>query len=230
MLFTPEFTYKHRKYNRTDCPSWGDEGWTVTPLSGYGDRHKFQAPFLFDDDGEFFPSGSVQVKLPDQPPQVKSTIVRLKSTLVMKRVTIIEVTDRYVYLDDPDRVIGVDYVGGIISIARFDEESPSFDSQQSIPVQLHYEPASGNIHPLCSIWHRGGILKLDPNCLHDLKLTTVFEGAKVEIPTAWVDPGFDGTLYVPWMEDSPAELTITSYRYNGKNRYEGYTGDNRLKH
>lgn len=217
-------TYKHRKYNRVDCPSWGEEGWTLTPLSGYSSADSFQAPFTFDDG-----TGLVKVALPRfDTSVVQSIVVKIKSTLLMKRVTIEQVTDDFVYLSDPDRIITEDYVGGIIAIARFNTESPSWDIWRNFSVDLKYQKESGTIHPMAAIYYKGEPLKLDPRYLHEMKLTADWDGMVVDVPTAWVDPGFDGVLYVPFGDSCKAELSVTSYFYTGSNKYQGYKGDDRL--
>lgn len=224
-LICPQYTYKHRKYNRVDCPSWGEEGWTLTPLSGYASADSFQAPFTFDDD-----TGLIKVILPRfDASVVKSIRVRVKSTLLMKRVGIERVTDSYVYLSDPDGIITEDYVGGIISIARFDTDTPFWDIWRSYSVELKYQKESGNIHPMVAIYYEGEPLKLDPRYLHEMWLTADWDGMSIDIPTAWVDPGFDGVLYAPFMDSCKAELGVTSYLYTGSNKYQGYSGDDRLR-
>lgn len=195
----------------------------VTPLSGYADRDAFQAPFTFDES-----SGLIRVSLPAFDSQVRSTIIKVKSTLLMKRVGIELITDTHAYLHDPDHIITEDYVGGIISIARFSTKNPYWDDWRECLIDLKYQKESGNIYPMAAIYYEGKPLKLEPGFLHSMRIIADWDWQKIEVPTAWVDPGFDGILYVPFMDDCRARLIVSSYFYPGSNRYQGYTGDDRL--
>jgi hypothetical protein len=219
MLYIHDATFKHRKHislgkEPIEIPSWGDEGWIWTPF--------------FSED--LITRSAYTVKIRTKVfPMVESVMVKLKSTLIMQGCQLVDYTysnttgNLYCEVKDASGFIHNSYKGGIVSIARFEGDQLEDATFTRHFVSLKkYGNCPDNVRAL---FYNESPLQLDPGCLHSMELTTS-EGTQVE--TAWVDPGFDGVLYVPHSSDTEALLTVTSWKYNGSDRYQGYSGTNRF--
>jgi hypothetical protein len=219
MLYIHDATFKHRKHislgkEPIEIPSWGDEGWIWTPF--------------FSED--LITRSAYTVKIRTKVfPVVEFVIVKLKSTLIMQGCQLVdydyssETGNLFCEIKDPSGFIHNNYKGGIVSIARF--EGDPLEDATITKHGVSLEKYSNCPNQVRAILSDGQPLQLDPEYLHSLDLITS-DGKQVE--TAWVDPGFDGVLYVPHSSDTEALLTVTSWKYNGSNRYQGYSGTNRF--
>lgn len=225
--FEPIFV--HRGTPTNPVPSWGREGWFFTPKCGLklidSEGYSCQLKPLQDED-------TYQVELPVYPGYYP--VSRIKSTHLIRGWRIVDYSQTESRLTLYLPGLQPDFEGGIFSTAytTYQAKKPDHPLAEVYPHPVVFAVDICPAHKgWASIFHRDSDrpVKLVPDYLWDLRLTDQ-NGTKYE--TAFVDPGFDGTLYVPDFHYHPdAEYTLEAdpYLYLGTERYRGqYRGENRV--
>lgn len=215
ILYKFEPTYTHRGTPKFPVPSWGREGWFFTPQCVLEGEPAYDRVILrpLSDDWYLATVKGIELHTP---------IVRVKSSHLKLgwRVDDVDEKEGFVRVALYLPKIPSSFLGGIFSVAFYrlpvgGERVPSVS-----PVHQKVELGDGEV------WSElrnpdGTKLVLDSRFLWALELHTD-EGTLIE--TAFVDPGFKGTLYVPsfnYFPDAEYTLKATPYLYLGGERYRG---------
>ncbi|MEM0337977.1 MAG: hypothetical protein QW683_08690 [Candidatus Caldarchaeum sp.] len=213
--------YVHRGTPTNPIPSWGREGWFLTPQCVLGDDPAFDRVNLNSVGEDVYVARvkSIEGHVP---------VARIKSSHLNRGWAIYHCEDLGDYTVIHLYLPGVqkDFVGGIFSVAFYRETVEYAPHLESVTYAVDLVPTGD----WAAIYNGGSPLVLDPRHLYSMRL---YDDRGNAYQTAFVDPGFDGVLYVPidsYHPDLEYRLEVTPYVYLGERRYAGrYAGTNRAE-
>lgn len=186
--------------NGKECPSYGDEGYLITPLFA-----KDGQDLGVDPQGVVFHSaeryGVVAIlRLRDG---LKFTNrVALKSTYALKGWSIERVSEDQINIVNPNRAATIKS-GGVISFLSPEVVRANPYGPEEAPIRLQCEP-TGEV----GVYRLGGEHWVQPNDEISLILAP-----RYGFSSTWIDPGFEGCIYIKLREWLPRVLdcTLTSW-------------------